>query len=124
MTFLGPAVRSILLSNSTLSGLIGTRIYPNKPPLDCSWPAISYSFPSDPFQRVVRGARVQVDCWAESYTACHTLADLIESTLNSFCGVSKGITIEGIYPQSPYDMPDDDTEISHIAYDFIIKYRT
>jgi len=123
MTLLGEAIRSILLNNSTVSSLVGTRVYPLELPLDCEFPAITYSFPSDPYQRVARGARCQIDCWAQDYTECNNLKNVIEAALDGYSDTVGTINIEGIFPISSYDIAPDDTGLFHIPYDFSVIYR-
>ena len=117
------AIRAILLSNPALYALVGTRIYPLQLPLSCTFPAISYSFPSDPYKRVARAARLQVDCWAEDFTQCKNLKKLVETALDGYSGTVFGINIEGIFPISPYDSSPDETGLFHIPYDFKVIYR-
>jgi hypothetical protein len=124
MALLDEAIRSILLANSEVSSIVGTRIYPLQLPLQCTFPALSYSFPSDNFQRVIRPARLQIDCWAEDFTICKNLKNIVEKALNGYSGTVLGIDIEGIFPISPYDIAPDDSGLFHIPYDFKVIYRT
>lgn len=121
---LGEAIRAILLSNSTVSSLVGTRIYPEELPLNCSFPAISYSVISDPFQIHMRSARMQISCWADDYTSRETLKTAVESTLKFYTGVSMGETVEIIYPIGYYPHVTDGTGFSFIPIDFAINYYT
>src|SRR5574344_1984383 len=123
MSLIDEAIRAILLANSTVSGLVGTRIYPLQLPLECSFPALTYSFPSDVYRRVARPARLQVDCWAEDFTQCKNLKNAVETALDGYSGTVLGINIEGIFPISPYDLPVDETGLFHIPYDFKVLYR-
>jgi hypothetical protein len=124
MSLIDEAVRAVLLANSTVYGLVGTRIYPLQLPLDCTFPALTYSFPSDNYKRVARPARLQIDCWAEDFTECKNLKNAVETALDGYSGTVSGINIEGIFPISPYDMAPDETGLFHIPYDFKIIYRT
>lgn len=124
MSLIDEAVRAVLLANPTVYGLVGTRIYPLQLPLDCTFPALTYSFPSDNYKRVARPARLQIDCWAEDFTECKNLKNAVETALDGYSGTVSGINIEGIFPISHYDMPVDETGLFHIPYDFKIIYRT
>lgn len=122
---IGAAVRTILLADSTVSGLVGTRIYPLELPLDCSFPALTYAIISDPFQIVMRSARVQINCWAADYTERETLKDSVEAALKFYTGLKEGETIEIISPVGPYDhIKDDVTGFFYLPYDFKVNYYT
>ncbi len=122
---LGEAIRAILLGNSIVSSLVGTRIYPQELPLKCSFPAITYSFPSDPFQIVMRSARCQIDCWADDYTERETLKQAVENALKFYSGLIKGITIEVIYPVGAYDHYEDSKSgFTYVPIDFKVNYYT
>ena len=123
MTLIDEAVRAILLADPTVSDMVGTRIYPLELPLTCTFPAIAYSFPSDPYKRVARAARCQIDCFAEDFTECKRLKIAIENALDGYSGTVDGINIEGIFPISSYDLPANEVGIFHIPYDFKIIYR-
>lgn len=123
MSLIDEAIRAVLLANQTIYGLVGTRIYPLQLPLECSFPAISYSFPSDVYRRVARPARLQIDCWAQDFTQCKSLKNAVEKALDGYSGTVLGINIEGIFPISPYDLPLDETGLYHIPYDFKVIYR-
>lgn len=124
MALIDEAVRSILLSNPAVYELVGTRIYPLVLPLDCTFPAISYSKPSSPHNRVVKSPRFQIDCWdkANNFTAVQKLSLAVEAALNGYSGTVSGITIEGIYPLISHDLSDDN--FCRVSYDFSVIYRT
>jgi len=120
---LGEAIRDILLSNSTVYGLVGSRIYPNELPLKTSFPALTYSFPSDPFKIVMRSARCQINCWAADYTTRENLKLAVENALKFFTGVKKDVTIEIIFPIGYYDHYKDKTSgFSYVPIDFKVNY--
>jgi hypothetical protein len=121
---IGPAIRSILLADSTISGLVGTRIYPLELPLDCSFPALTYAIISDPYQIVMRSARCQINCWSEDYTERETLKDAVENALTFYTGLQNGETIEIIWPIGPYDHIKDDSGFFYLPYDFKVNYYT
>jgi hypothetical protein len=122
---LGPAIRSILLADSTVSGLVGTRIYPLELPLQCSLPALTYSFISNPFQIVMRSARCQINCFAADYMARETLTQAVEDALKFKYGKIQGVTIEIIYPIEPYGhYKDEKSGFFFIPYDFKVNYYT
>jgi hypothetical protein len=122
---LGDSIRSILLANSTVSGLVGTRIYPQELPLQCTLPALVYSFPSDPFKIHMRSARCQISCYANGYNERENLKQAVENALKFFSGLNSGITIEIIFPIGQYEHVKDNTSKSIFApIDFKVNYYT
>jgi len=124
MSLIDEAIRTVLLANTAVYNTVGTRIYPLKLPLVCTFPAVSYFFPSDPYNRIASSATLQIDCWALDYTECKNLKIAIEKALDGYSNTVLGINIEGIYPIDSRDQDEpDDTELFHIAYDFKVIYR-
>jgi hypothetical protein len=118
------AVRSILINNSTVYGLIGTRIYPLVLPLSCSFPAISYSKPSDPYTRIARSPRFQIDMWSKDFTEVQNVKNAVETALDGYSGIISGINIEKIIPLDSHDFTLDDTQLNRVSYDFKVIYRS
>jgi hypothetical protein len=122
---LGDSIRSILLADSTVSGLVGTRIYPQELPLQCTLPALVYSFPSNPFQIHARSARCQISCYAKGYDERENLRQSVEDTLKFFSGLNNGIAIEIIFPIGQYEHVKDSTSGFKFApIDFKVNYYT
>jgi hypothetical protein len=82
----------LLTDDSTVSGLVGTRIYPQFVPQGASMPAITYqqisgirdfthSGPVD-----LASLRFQVNCWSLNYTQARALADAVRTALNGVSG--------------------------------------
>lgn len=94
---LGSTVRTILLQDATVSGLVGTRVYPKILPQSPTLPAITY-------QRVSRvqvadhltgpgsmgRPRVQVDVWASTDSAAEALGAAVKARLNGYRGTVPG----------------------------------
>jgi hypothetical protein len=117
------AIRSILLADPTVYGLVGTRIQPAPLPLDTTYPAISHLKVSDPYSRIVGRPRIQIDCWSTDWTECQTLAKAVESSLDGYSGIVNGVNIEIIVPLDYQDFYDNTTKIYQVAYDFKVIYR-
>lgn len=73
-------VRARLLANSTVSGIVGSRVDWVTRPQKAALPAISLQTVSDPRPDHLKGVdgaratRVQCDCWAVTYASAMTLA--------------------------------------------------
>lgn len=117
------AIRSILLADPTVYGLVGTRIQPAPLPLDITYPAISHLKVSNAYSRIVGRPRIQIDCWSTDWSECQTLAKAVESALDGYSGIVNGVNIEIIVPLDYQDFYDNTTKIYQVAYDFKVIYR-
>lgn len=81
-----------LAADSTIAGLVGTRIYPLVLPEACQYPAITYQlisaveiYTNDGPLGEVR-ARIQIDTWAKRYSQAKTVDQAVRASLNGFTG--------------------------------------
>lgn len=117
------ALRSILLNDTVLYGLVGTRVFPVERQLDCALPALAYSEISNPYRRITGNPRFQIDIFSEDYTESKTVKGALEAALDGYSGVTEGHNIEIIVPLDSSDFYDSETGIYHISYDFKIIFR-
>src|SRR5262245_27940685 len=89
-----PALRALLLSDPTVSGLVGgTRIYPVKLPQGMRDPSIVYARIGEFEEYALQGpadlanARMQVDAWSVSADTSAQLANAAMDVLDGFAGV-------------------------------------
>lgn len=82
-------VRTHLLADSTIAGLVGDRIYPNLAPLDAAFPNIVYS-PVDENDESYDGyyyRRIRYSCWTQDtdsldgYTQLKTLVAAVKKRM-------------------------------------------
>lgn len=83
-------LRTHLLSNATISGLVGSRIFPNIRREGTDVPAITYSIIWDDPQMnldgvdsALRNVRVQLDMWAKSFADVISLEGAVLSRMNT-----------------------------------------
>jgi Protein of unknown function (DUF3168) len=96
------AIRSLLLADSAVTTLVGTRICPLVLPQKPTLPAITYQRISGQTQYTHDGPalarpRVQIDCWASDYDTAKSLAAAAAAVLSGFKGISSGVEIEGVF---------------------------
>lgn len=103
------ALRQLLLSDPTVSGLIGTRIYPLVIPQDAQLPAIAYQKISGVQVHTHTGAHkpermlVQLTCAAKTYSDIKTLQDALRNALDGKVVNGMAILVENVlddYAQS------------------------
>lgn len=122
-TTIDAAIRTILLANSAVKGIVETRIYPKKLPLNCSLPALSIHKPSNPYSRIMGSPRFQISCWSEDFLEVQILAKSVEKALDGFSGIIDGFEIIQIVPLESEDADEETTGLFHIPYDFQVTYR-
>jgi len=123
MTTIDEAVRAILVANSGVYALVGTRVYPAVLPLDCALPALSFSKISNKYKQIAGVPRFQISCWTEDYLECQNLKQVVETALDGYAGTISGITIIRIIPLEAPDLYESETGVYHIPYDFKVIYK-
>lgn len=77
------ALRAHLAADTTISGLVGTKIYGDDAPQDAVFPCVVMHLISNQRMYLLDGpngqaqARVQVDCWAETKLAAIAIAEAV-----------------------------------------------
>jgi len=97
-----------------------TEAYPVSLPANPTLPSASYRFISEMPQRYEGGnamvkRRLQVDCWAKSYTAACTLADSVKTALDL-----KQTTFKLITAENAADLSDPTVGIYHRMLEFFV----
>ena len=86
------SIRKILADDSTVAGLVSSRIYPQVIPQGASMPAITYQQVSCNREFNHDGPadfadfRFQINCWSNTYTQSRSLADAVRAALNGASG--------------------------------------
>jgi hypothetical protein len=119
------ALRSRLLADATIAGMVGTRIDWGLRPQGKPLPAISLTLIPTPRDYHMRGAQatqfyfVQIDCWADKYKDAHTLRQAVIAELEQASG-------EFLFSflQRDQDMPEvtDTGPINRASLDFKITH--
>lgn len=107
-----------LVADATVAGLVGTRVRPMLLNQNETLPAISFSrvatVPHDDLELTQNHewVRVQVDCWAASYSAAKTLAAAVRAALQA----------APVYGQllTELDDADPDEKLYRVIQDFRI----
>lgn len=107
MLNVGKAIYKILSDDATVSGLVGTSIFPNVVPDTDGTGQIRY--PVIVFNRVgfettttkscvanLDSALVEIECWSESYYEAVDIAIAIRTALESAKGTYNGVSIDRI----------------------------
>jgi hypothetical protein len=124
MSSSGDLLYAALSGDATVTGLVGTRIYPNKIPQGpraMTFTAIVYQVVSDLPQNALTGdasnrlrnARVQVDCYAKKYDTAQAIADAVDTV------VTKDTTLNG-WREISRDFYEDEAELHRVSMDVLL----
>ncbi len=125
-------LRTFLLQDSTLGGLIGTKIYPIVLPQDPIFPAITYQWISgDRLYSLsgpsgLSGPRIQFDCWAKTYAASEGLFEALRKRLDGYrgqMGSAPGHTVQGVFFANEVDLYEAEIDVYRRSVDFMIHYE-
>jgi len=120
---------SHLTTDSDVSALVGTRVYPLKLPQGYTLPAISYQRVSGDRLATLSGPtgranpRFQIDCWASTYSGVRDLASKVRQALDGHKGGLGGEDdVGGISIEGDRDLFEENTEVFRVTMDFFIPH--
>ena len=132
------AIYSILTNDPDVAFMVGTRIYPERIPLEAVYPAISFQLISDNPQQTKTGrsnfynARVQINCFAVDATAysgyerAKSLADVVKTALDRITpAVHAGVNVICISQLAERDFVYDFGDYDNVyqrSIDFNVNY--
>ena len=106
------AIWKILADSGAVGAICGDRIYPNVTPANPTYPLVVYDRIDGPRVRALGGEsglahpRIQVTCWATSYSAVKALAAAVKTALDDYAGTVDSFVVSDIEFQDDGDMPD------------------
>lgn len=125
-------MRTFLLGDGTLAGLISARLYPVILPQSPTFPAVSYQWISGtryvtndgPSQ--LSSPRLQFDCWSLSYTTTRAVSEALRKRLNGFKGLAGGsppmTRIQGAFFESEREFYEPETKLYRHSADYFLNY--
>jgi hypothetical protein len=119
------AIKTYLLTKTSLTNLIGQRIYYSTLPQTPTYPAISFFRISNIRQHNLDIGSVyyQFDVWSLTYIQSVEISNEIRLALQREKRVISGVTmIQGVF-LNEQDFYESDVKIFHVALDFKIIYR-
>jgi hypothetical protein len=127
------AVIARLLADSGVAAIVGTRVFPGSRPQGSALPAAVLNRISggplyaDDGEVGLEQGRIQVDCWAETYTAAKTLARAVTAALSAFDSTVGTTTFEFIELENERDLRDGGSYAAsypfRTALDFVVLAR-
>ena len=135
MSAIGEALRTKLLSYTTVSTLIGQRMYPDALVQGAQLPAVVYYVTSTQRDHMLSGvgksahARVTLECYALTRSTCNAIEKAIRETgIDSFRGSVSGYDLDGVdfdsgdeyMQESPTDGSQEHRYI--VSFDLLVHY--
>ena len=128
------AVRSILIADATVTGLVSSRVYPQRRPQGTAVPAIVYQ---NVFQATnealatqggIKRTRLSVEVFDSTYGDTKTLRNAVESALINYTGTTQGETINSLRLESAVDIDESKDPAGDFGYfrtilDFVIWHQ-
>jgi len=128
------AIYSLLSHNSSITDLVGTKIYPLIRDQKDGLPAITYQVISGIRENDLSGptglveGRLQINCFASTVLGAENLAKVVREALSGLTGGAEGIRIECMLLEDQSDLPTfaaDNEEMNVYAQmmDFYVLYK-
>lgn len=128
------AIRSVLVNDNTVSGIVSARVYPQRRPMSTSVPALIYQNVSSETNQAVatqggiKRTRLSIECIDSTYGATKTLRNAVESALINYTGTLEGETIHSLRLESAVDIDETNEPAGDFGYfrtilDFVIWHE-
>jgi hypothetical protein len=104
------AIRSILVADSAVYGLVGSRVYPQILPDGKAMPAITYQRQYKNPHDGLSGSfgtgvyNYDVSCWSDNYDEAESLGTAAQAALVDYAGTVGGVTIQHIWVDDADDV--------------------
>jgi hypothetical protein len=128
------AIIAKLLATSAVASLADARVYPGSRPQGSALPAVVFNridgapLYADDGEAGIAQARVQIDCWAESYSDAKGLARAVNAGHSAFAGEAGGTQFLSIFTDAERDLREAGSNAAEYPFrtsiDFIVWHRT
>lgn len=130
MSDIGKDIRTYLQTQSDVTAIIGTRMFPRVLPQGESLPAIVFSLVTSTSEHKITGASsgvraiVQLDCYAETHIAANDLSEKVRLALHGYSGTAGSSTIGSSLLENKREMFDAPTDGSDVpAYRVMMEWE-
>lgn len=132
---IGKAIHARLTGHAGTFALVKKRIYPLRIPQGPTYPAVRYQVIGAPRTHLMGAdlgevhARVQIDCYAQTYDGAHTLATQVRGALSRWEGTAGGVTVIHVFLDDERDIDEPTIEqdgekgVYRVMFDFIVHYE-
>lgn len=112
-----------------LTGLIGTRVYPLRPPQNATKPYVTYAKVTGPRVRTFstdQGGQPRFDftCTADDYSSADAVRAQVRVALEGYSGLMGGaVNVVSVQQNNEVDLQDPEAKLYHLVVDFTISYQ-
>lgn len=129
------AIRTLIVSDGTVAGIVGTKVYAFAAPQGTALPYITFFVVDDiPVKHMTCtgtgsvDVRVQVDCWSTNYEQVKTLSLAVRNALVGAFGTYNNTVIQGVLSEGSrdtYEQPESAKEqgVYGVSEDYIVWSR-
>ena len=130
----GLAIHARLKAHAGTFALVVARIYPLRLPQGATYPAVRYQVIGAPRVHAMGAdtgevfARVQVDCYAETYAAAHALSVQVRAALSRWSGTAGSVVVDSVFLDDERDLDEPTIEhagdqgVYRVMLDFTVNY--
>jgi len=125
----GKVIYNLLSTNSTIAGLVGTRIFPQRRLQETELPAITYNAVSNNPTNTKDGVslldteRWSINIFSKKYLNAADIAKEVRTELDRNSGTIQGVVVDSISFAGRADLYEDWSEVNHIVLDFNIRIK-
>lgn len=134
MSGIEEAIIQRLLDTNAVATIVGTRVFPGSKPQAAPLPAIVFNkisgapIYSDAGEVGLDECRLQIDCWAATYSAAKELSRAARNSLSAFFGTSEGVECLYITLDAERDLQEAGSNQAEYFYrtslDFLVLNRS
>jgi len=125
---IGSSLRTFLLEDSIISGIVGDRVWAKTQKQVPSLPSIIYTFDYKIDEYTTTGntglvaVGVVFSCWADDITAARSLSDALRRKIDAYSGVMGADLVQGIFHDDNEDKYDKELEKYYVSDDYRIWF--
>ena len=122
------ALYTYITSDATVTGLIGTRLYPLDLPQEPTAPAATYlRVSTNPLythdgDAALDEVRIQIDSFDTTVLGAKTLAGAIRDRISGHNGDMEGTDVQSVFMDTEQDFGDPTTDLYRVSQDYLITY--
>ena len=126
---IGANLRTFLLADSGIAAAVESRVYPIRLPQAPGMPAVTYFKVSGLRHYGTAGPeglsrpRIQIDCWARTYAAALSVAELVRQRLEGYSGAMGSATIQGVFFENEQEFFEAEPELYRVSRDYMVFFE-
>lgn len=126
MTTIAEALRTYILADATVAGLVGTRMDPVILQQNSPMPALTYQYISgasvisNDGPTGLENPTFQIDCWGSTYSQMDALFEAVRKRINGASGTFSGVDVQGIFLVRKRDLYDNEAKLHRRTADYEI----